>query len=216
MSGNFVAQNTAVTGPAKLDKQTVTFVSDSRVTINVSDQDYENMISVPDLSNGSYIFKPIYQARELDGQQTYLLNSQDITDAQTGNVTYAAGTAFLNNDATDSKLTTVPFRAYFSKNNTVGRAQTRGANLTNALYIGFAGYNDQLEDRASLGGLIIYSQDMNICVESTLDYETQVTIYTVAGKLLKRFNIMPSTKVTVPVNNRGVYIVNRKKIAVTR
>ena len=217
LSGNFVAQNTAVTAPAKLDKQTVTFVSatDGTVRINVSDQDYENMTSIAG-NSGTFNFKPIYQARQLDTESTYLLNDQAITvtGAQSGNVTYNAGTAFLKDGVAGSA--TVPFRAYISSNNTAGRVQTRGANLTNALYIGYAGNNDQLEDRASLGGLIIYSQDMNICVESTLDYETQVTIYTVAGKLLKRFNIKPATKVTVPVNNRGVYIVNRKKIAVTR
>jgi hypothetical protein len=57
---------------------------------------------------------------------------------------------------------------------------------------------------------------MNICVESTLEYPTTVTISNVAGKILKQFTIQPGTKVTVPVNNRGVYIVNRHKIAVTK
>ena len=218
MSGNFVAQNTAVTGPAKLNKQTVTFVSaqDGNVTINVSDADYKNnMVRV---GTSGYRFKPIYQARELEGPTTYLLNSKDTTVVRAeADTLYAAGTAFLNKDATGSKLTTVPFRAYVSSDPAAGKALTRGsATRANALYIGYIGSQDILDERAADGGLLIYGQDMNICVESTLDYETQVTIYTVAGKLLKQFTIQPATKVTVPVNNRGVYVVNHRKIAVTK
>ena len=201
LSGSFKAQHTDVTAPAQLDKQTITFVSGTNVTINVSDADYENATSV---SGGNYAFKPTYQTKELDGPTTWLLNS--------------AGTAFQNNDTENVK--TVPFRAYITATSSGGgsaprRAGTRAENIT-ALYIGYQGSQDQLNERKADGGLLIYGENMNICIESTLDYEAQVTIHTTAGKLLKQFTIQPGTKATVPVNNRGIYIVNRHKVAVTK
>ena len=225
MSGEFVAMNTASPAPEQLGKQTVTFVSDKDhdVLIGASDDDYENMIAVTN-SGTTYYFKPTYQARELDGQTTWLLNRNEVVITETDDVTgdevetarYAKGTAFVNDDATDSKLTTVPFRAYMSSSNVAGHAQTRGGTRASALFIGYKGDPDQLEEHATQGGLLIYGDHMNICVESTLEYPTQITIMSVSGKTLKQFSIQPGTRVQVPVNNRGVYIVNHKKIAVTR
>ena len=203
MSGNFEPQNTATTAPAKLDRQTITFVSDwqnANVTINVTDLDYQTEATV---EGTNYKFKPTYQAKELSGADTYLLNDD--------------GTAFLNDN--NNTVKTVQFRAYFV-NTSANGARTRSAGTRaaaiNALYIGYAGDQDDLEDVASHGGLFIYGQDMSIYIESSLEYETQVTITTVAGKTLKQFTIQPGTKVQVPVNSRGVYIVNHKKIAVTK
>lgn len=206
LSGSFVPQNTAATGPAALDEagQVITFVSDKNVSIDVTQNEYDDYAT----TLGGYTFTPNYQTRTLPGATTYLLN--------------AAGDAFQNNPETVSEpnptQTTVPFRAYIAKAST-GASRRSAAHATayaNMLYIGYAGSSDQLEEMAAQGGLLIYSQDMNICIESTLEYPTEVTIMTVAGKLLKQFTIQPATKVSVPVNSRGVYIVNNQKIAVTK
>lgn len=205
MSGNFEAQNTATTKPGMLDRQTITFVSDwndPNVMINITDEDYLNESTV---QGASYRFKPTYQAQELPGANTYLMNDD--------------GTAFLNDNTADTLVKTVPFRAYFIQPSGSGaqrRSATRAAVSAEALFIGYTGNQDDLEDVASHGGLNIYGQDMSIYVESTLDYETHVTITNVAGKTIKQFTILPGTKVQVPVNSRGVYIVNHKKIAVTK
>ena len=197
LSGNFEAQNTAnPTRPPKLDRQTVTFVSAEDIMIGVSDEDYETEVEV---SDAAYKFKPTYQARELDGSETYLLN--------------ASGVAFKNDTAT---VKTVPFRAYFTSAAAPHTAQMRYDTRATALYLGYLGDQDDLEEVATQSGLYIYTQDMNIHIESTLEYPAEVTIMTVAGKLLKQFTIQPATKVSVPVNSRGVYIVNRQKIAVTK
>ena len=201
LSGNFVPQNTAAVGPAALDElgQVITFVSDKNISINVTKTEYEEYAK----TISGYTFTPNYQTRSLPGDKTYLLN--------------AAGDAFCSARA-DTMLTTVPFRAYIAKAST-GASRRSAAHATayaNMLYIGYAGSNDQLEEMAAQGGLLIYSQDMNICIESTLEYPTEVTIMTVAGKLLKQFTIQPATKVSVPVNSRGVYIVNNLKIVVAR
>ena len=199
LSGQFIAQNTAVTAPAQLDKQTITFVSGSNEVIGVSDTDYETAVSV---QGGNYAFKPTYQARELDGPTTWLLNS-------------TTGTEFRNNDTENSKVNTVPFRAYIAAtggNNAPRRAVAR----TKALLLGYVGDQDNLEEKALESGLTIYSQNMNIYVESTLEYPAQITVTTAAGKQISQFTIQPGSKVQIPVSNRGVYIVNRRKIAVTK
>ena len=85
-----------------------------------------------------------------------------------------------------------------------------------ALGIGYSGDVMPMEDIVVDHNLNIYTDHMNICIESTLDEPATVTITTVAGKTLKLFTIQPDTRVTVPVNSRGVYIVNRKKVMVTR
>ena len=84
------------------------------------------------------------------------------------------------------------------------------------LYIGYTGDVDQLEEAAVDRGLYIYGDHMNIVIESTLEVAAPVTITTVAGRTLKQLTVQPGTKVTVPVNSRGVYIVNHQKIAVAK
>lgn len=227
MSGEFEPKNVYGNGPEKLDRQTITFISDqtpgAKVEIGVSDVDYENTSGTP---LTGYTFKPTYQTIQVDGPTNYLLNAVDEADPNDENVvaTYA-GTVFRNeplpdgfNENTDQRptLTTVPFRAYFTtqsgSHSDTRRAGTRG----DVLYIDYSGDVMPLEDLVADRGLLIYGQDMNICVESTLEYPTEVTIHTVSGKQLKQFTIQPGTKVQIPVYNRGVYIVNHKKIAVTR
>ena len=199
LSGQFIAQNTATTAPAQLDKQTITFVSGSNEVIGVSDTDYETAVAV---QGGSYLFKPTYQTKQLDGPTTWLLNS-------------TTGTVFQNNDDATSKVSTVPFRAYIaatSGNNAPRRSAARAATLS----LGYVDDQDNLEEKALESGLTIYSQDMNIYVESTLEYPAQITVTTAAGKQIRQFTIQPGSKVQIPVSSRGVYIVNHQKIAVTK
>ena len=205
----FVDEN----GNSLIGIQTITFVSDASgndVTIGVSDNDYNTAVGV---EGGNYKFKPTYQAMTLEGAINYVLNQTDI-EAAAPHAAHAAGTAFLNDETVGKKVTTVPFRPYFTY--TASQAARRSGTRASTLYIGYAGDQDQLEERAAEGGLIIYGQDMSICIESHLEYETKVTVHTVAGTQLKQFTIQPGTKVQVPVNNRGVYIVNHNKVAVTK
>ena len=145
---------------------------------------------------------PTYQTRTIGDAQTDVFLLAD------------NGTKMVRN----STATTAPFRAYLTGpapaqlNPAPARKGTRG----DILYISYSGDSDSMEETAADRGLYIYNDHMNICVESTLEYPTTVTISNVAGKILKQFTIQPGTKVTVPVNNRGVYIVNRHKIAVTK
>ena len=154
------------------------------------------------VQGGSYVFKPTYQTKQLDGPTTWLLNS-------------TTGTVFQNNDLAASKVTTVPFRAYIAATGG-SNAPRRSAARSSSLTLGYVGNQDNLEEKALESGLTIYSQDMNIYVESTLEYPAQITITTAAGKQIRQFTIQPGSKVQVPVSSRGVYIVNHQKIAVTK
>ena len=204
LSGNFVPQNTAATSPAALDElgQVITFVSNKNVSIDVTQSEYDDYAT----TLSGFTFTPNYQTRTLPGATTYLLN--------------AAGDAFQNNPGTELEpgaQTTVPFRAYLTKVVASG-ASMRNAKYSdaNVLYIGSLNNSDYLEEKASLGGLLIYAKDMAIVVESTLAEPADVTITTVSGAPLESFTIQPGGKVTTPVNNRGVYIVNNFKLAVAK
>lgn len=200
LSGLFGANHTATPGPTGLDPQVITFVSGDATVIGVTDQEYIQSIKT-DNSTG-YEFVPTYQTRTIGDAQTDVFLLAD------------NGTKMVRN----STATTAPFRAYLTgpapaqQNPAPARKGTRG----DILYISYSGDSDSMEETAADRGLYIYNDHMNICVESTLEYPTAVTISNVAGKILKQFTIQPGTKVTVPVNNRGVYIVNRHKIAVTK
>lgn len=200
MSGEFDAKNTWPSAPVKIGAQTITFVSADGITIYKSDDDYNTQT---DVENGSYLFKPTYQTKQLNGQTTWLLDG--------------TGSKFENNTTQD--VTTVPFRAYLAKSTAqlapIRSGSTKAAAPT-AIYIGYAGDQMPLDDIMTDRGLLIYSEDMNICVESTLTEPAQVNVTTISGKSLGKFTIQPGTKLTIPVSSRGVYIVNHHKIAVTK
>ena len=193
LSGQFVAQNTA-DNPAKLEKQMITFASETGASIKVTDTEYEEAKAMSSTNGYKYTFVPTYQTKPVTN--AYLMNTD-------GNI--------FEQNATG---TTVPFRPYFTVS-AVSNAQKRGTRASE-LYIGYEGDSDQLEETVVYHGLLIYSENMKICVESTLEYETTITVTTVAGHQPRQYTIQPGTKLTIPVNNRGVYIVNRQKIAVTK
>lgn len=202
LSGNFKPNNAYPTAPAKIDAQAVTFISKDGAVIGVSDDDYTTAWT--NNTDGSYTFKPTYQAKTItDG---YLLkpDDADVTTTNDGKIFELKASA-----------TTIPFRAYMTAANNQ-QAQRRAGTRADVLYIGYTGNVDQLEEAAVNRGLYIYGDHMNIVIESTLEVAAPVTITTVAGRTLKQLTVQPGTKVTVPVNSRGVYIVNRHKIAVAK
>jgi len=196
LSGNFSAINTA-TAPSDIGRQIITFVSVDGYAIGVTDDEYTR--SKTNGHSAQYTFVPTYQTKSVGDAQTdvYMLADN--------------GTKMAN--TTDA--VTVPFRAYMTSAASQG-APTRSAPRRDVLYISYTGDTDSMEEVVTDRGLSVYSDHMNICVESTLEYSAMVTITNIAGKVLKQFTIQPGTRATVPVNNIGVYIVNHHKIAVTR
>lgn len=203
LSGNFSASNTATSPSDISDPQTITFVSPDRYTVRVTDDEYA--LSVVNDNSTHYAFVPTYQTDTVGDANTEVFMLAD------------DGTKMVKT----TNAVTTPFRAYM----TVPAAQpaqpsqpapSRAATRGDVLYISYSGDSDSMEETVTDRGLYVYSDHMNICIESTLDYPATVTITNVAGKVLKQFTIQPGTRATVPVNNRGIYIVNHHKIAVTK
>ncbi len=202
LSGEWTVSYTATEPngvPAQLRKQYITFASaDEGTTILVTDDEYA--AAARNATDG-YTYMPTYQTKTLAGATTYLLSQ--------------AGDKFQNDEA-NSTVTTVPFRTYITSAAAGNHAPSRMGTRASALYIGYAGDSDQLIEVPVDRGLNIYADNMSIIVENQMTEAATVTIATTAGRLLKQFTVQPGTKATVPVNSRGIYIVNHKKIAVTR
>jgi len=214
LSGKFQPKNiyagTGAEAIGKLNKQTISFVSVNGAVIGVSDTEYSannGTAGSGGSTAGDYTFRTSYQANTLaaagDG---YLLNSTAADQPSSKFVQNTAGAV------------TVPFRPYFAPKQTSSPAPKRAGTRADVLYIGYAGdvEGDPIIDMVTNHGLYIYSEGMNICIESTLEEPAEVNVFTTGGTLLKRLTVQPGTKETVPVNNRGIYIVNRQKIAVTK
>ena len=202
LSGNFSASNTA-TSPTDVSRQTVTFVSPDSYTVGVTDDEYTQ--AVVNDANTQYTFVPTYQTKAVGDAQTDVFMLAD------------GGTKMVKT----TNAVSTPFRAYLTapaaqQQPAQQPAQSRAASNRDVLYISYLGDTDSMEETVTDRGLYVNSDNMNICIESTLEYPATVTITNVAGKVLKQFTIQPGTRVTVPVNNRGIYVVNRHKIAVTR
>lgn len=188
MSGNFVAENTATPAPAKLDAQVVTYVSKEEQNID--------------------IYKPSDLTSNVNGYILYgsYLNTPA---AETGSFYKidANGSGFaVSSDNTEAA---VPFRVYL-KASSQG-APTRGDVLE---YIPIGGDADYIAEQAPLRGLNIYGKNHVIYIESSLDFETVVTVYSTSGQIIARVDVAPGATVKVPVNATGVYIVNRKKVMI--
>lgn len=187
LSGKFEAQYTAGQ-PLKLDAQVITFISpNAGTTIGVTDLEYAGVTA------DGYVYKPNYKTETVSA---YMLNN--------------TGDSFVS----QTDVQTVPFRAYLAS--AANPTQRRAGTRADAISIGYLGDSDPLVETPVQRGLNIYGEHLTIVIENIMTEPATVTIATTAGKLLKQFVIQPGTKVTVPVNSRGIYIVNRQKIAVTR
>lgn len=116
LSGNFEPQNTASPAPAKLDKQTLSFVSAPGEGIKVSDDELSAGTSV-----GGYTFRGTYLAQEFG-------NGYEMQDD---------GGSFQKNASGTS--TSIPFRAHFTGTSSNAPAITR-------LLIGSEGEQQEIND----------------------------------------------------------------------
>ena len=99
----------------------------------------------------------------------------------------------------------VPFRAYMT---------TPASGAPRRILIGNVTEEEEpIEDIANRG-LTIYGKKEAIYIESTLEYEATVTIYSLSGQVVSRVKVMPMSKEVVTVPSRGVYIANNRKVAV--
>lgn len=198
LSGTFKAQNTYSDIP-KIAKQTITFVSVDEATIGISDSDY----SLKSVENDGYRFNSSYRAVNLAAGEGYMLNSGEAVQPSSKFVKNAAATV------------TVPFRPYFTEVSG-SPAPSRTATRADVLLIGYAGDNDgdPIADMVNDHGLAIYAIDRTIWIESTLEKPVKIDVFTAAGRPVGSVIVQPGGKESIGVNGSGVYIVNRRKVAV--
>ncbi len=193
LSGNFTALNTAVPVD-KLGRQTVTFASNTGVTIGVSDDETENGV----LQSG-YVFRPTYMKQALNaGTNSYTMS--------------AAGDSYDKVPATGDATQVEAFRPYFTA---AAGGGVKKEFTTRIIFNG--GYNDLDEDQptsAMPGDLIIYAQGRTIITKSTLEEPTTVRIVNLGGVTIANYIIQPGETIETPVQAHGAYIVNKKKVFV--
>ena len=201
LSGNFKPENTANDdGISKLNKQIITFASDTHEEIGVSDDETKG---VEKSLNGTgkkytFTFKPSYMNETLLGtdDNKYALN--DDGDRYTKVTTKAKVNAF---------------RPYFIA------STTSSSRRMAPEYIVFSSVKDSFgeeheNDNNGDGALKITSRLRHIIVTSTLKAPRTVTIHNAAGIRITTFTIEPGQTIETRVNLPGFYVVNNTKIAV--
>ena len=103
-------------------------------------------------------------------------------------------------------MTTVPFRPYLHQT-------TSGAKEHKYIPIVNESTSIKETDANRSHGLRIYSKNRTIFVESYLETEATVEIYTTTGVLISSLRILPGEQRQVSVAS-GIYIVNQKKLSV--
>ena len=189
LSGEWTATSTASTAPARLEQQTITFVSKPGASIAVSDSETRGV------THNGYTFKPTYMSEEIPAG-SYLLN--------------ADGNSFEKTTTTE---TTVPFRPYFVNVSTgAPRRAVAERIIFDSEHSSFAiGDNDPTEDEIGEGSLLFSARRHALFVTSSLRSETDVRIVNLGGQTVAAFTIQPGETIETPVEVSGVYIVRAAK-----
>ena len=192
LSGNFEAENTAVP-ITKIGKQILSFVSNKREHIRVSDDEIEEAETTVNYSGQNYTFKPSYLNETLAVGNNYVLNTE--------------GSSF---DKTVAATNVSAFRPYFTG------PTPAGARQFVAQRIAFGSTDGEIYDgpESALGGLEIYVKDHRIITTSHLKEAVVISIVNVGGISLANYVLQPGETVETRVQNTGVYIVNKKKVFV--
>ena len=209
LSGNFFANTTAASHPAKLLEQTITFASNTGVTIGVSDLEQEGVTYTITKNNvrTNFTFKPNYLNEVLAaGSDNYALSDD--------------GSSF-DKVLTAKDTEVAAFRPYFSS-----AVVTGARNVTRTIL--FSNDDSQLKgveekgdpNSEDPGTLSIRAEKHKIVVESALTRDVDIRIVNAAGITVTTFNIEPGETIETRINNAGVYIVQSadgryiKKLAV--
>ena len=188
LSGNFTAQNTYASID-KLGKQTITFASNTGVSILVSDDETAGV------TKNGYTFKPTYMKKSIPaGTNAYTMSANGDSYAKV---------------PTEGDATTVEaFRPFFT-----------AAGVSLSRYIIFDSINDEFgddyeSDKSGDGALTISTRPRHIIVKSTLKAPRLVTITNAAGVRITTFTVQPGQTIETLINMPGFYIVNKTKVAV--
>ena len=192
LSGNWTAQNTYPTAPAKLDRQTITFASNPGITIQVSDDEPEGISN----DGYDYIFKKNYLSKEVTG---WLMNS--------------TGNAFERkmSEGTPKEpvaVAAVPFRPYFvAENPSPSRGSVRSIFFDSDDSSFAFGDEDPSKEEIGEGDLLFTIRKHEIAVTSSLSHAADVRIVNISGVTIANFTIQPGETIERYIPVAGVYIV---------
>jgi len=195
LSGEWKVKNTASTAPAQLGKQTISFVSEPGINIEVSDDE----ISASAIDG--YKFMPNYMSKTVAG---YLMNQ----DGNSFDKTPTGGSA------------ATPFRPYFVSVSPQS-APTRSITFDSIdSSFAFGEDEDPSGDDFGDGDLMFTIHHRTLSVTSSRKDEADVHIYNVSGLVIANFTIQPGETVATHIAAGGVYIIRaangriQKKIAI--
>ncbi len=202
LSGGFIAQNSGSGTPAQLNRQTISFVSQTGISIAVSD-DETNEAAV---AASGYAFKPNYLNRQLPVstglEAYYVMNDEASAFVQTTAAMTAAQRSLL------------PFRCYFAAAQSAGEGGSAPAlrSAPDKLLIG----NSDAEPapQPDLTGLHVWTKRGRICISNATENELTLPIYSGTGVLVTKVTLQPMEQQTVPVGSRGLYLVGTTKVIV--
>ncbi|MBO6125150.1 MAG: hypothetical protein J6P55_04735 [Bacteroidaceae bacterium] len=202
LSGTFSATTTASPNPAKLTKQTISFVSQKNISIGVSDDDIAEATTAS--TKNGYAFVPSFMSQSVAaGENTYTLKGD--------------GSSYDKVPAAPGDATTVqPFRPYFAAVASPTKEykyETRSILFSND-EIGDLHPDEDLSDELDKGNLEIYAKGKKIYTISHLKENINIVIVNASGATLTAYTLEPGMKVATPVNTPGAYIVNKKKLIV--
>ncbi|MBR4649447.1 MAG: hypothetical protein IKO67_04780 [Bacteroidaceae bacterium] len=193
LSGNFEPQNRlGTTDIEKLPAQVITLVSNTGVTVNVSDTELQSNKVTAD----SYTFMPSYLNEEVPATTSYPLNT--------------VGNSF---DVSATPIPVGAFRPYFTSAATSPSRQYRSIiinDLTDTTEFK-ADESINLSDRGE--GLRVSGGNGTITIESGLTNTARVRIVNAVGITMASFMLEPGAIVTTQLVP-GVYIVAGKKVTV--
>ncbi|WP_294744714.1 T9SS type A sorting domain-containing protein [uncultured Prevotella sp.] len=192
LSGSFKAQHTDTPEPDKLDKQTITFASQTGISIGVSDSEMGGV------TKNGYTFKPSYMNEEL-AVGNYVMNSESNA--------YNKLDADAETNKTNKVTTSLyAFRPYFEK-------ATNNSRVTRSIIFSNDENSDMPHEEYSdgdiddTGKLIVKTSRLKIDVKSTLKETVNVRILTMNGITINTFALEPGQTVETRLSNAGVYIV---------
>jgi len=193
LSGKFEAQTTASPNPEKLAKQIITFASNKREHIGVSDEEMTG--TKVTYGGNNFYFKPSY------------LNSPTIETGKHAFLLNADGNRYVETDAATPALDA--FRPYFLA---TAPDAVPSREATRSIIFSRDETNETIKpiethEANEPGTLIVIGGKHLITVKSGLKVTTTVRIVNANGITLNTFDIEPGETIETRVNLSGVYMV---------
>ena len=210
LSGKFDAENTAK-NIEKLDKQLITFASNTGAIIGKSDGEMDG--KTVRYNSTDYTFKPSYLNMELEAGKNYYILKPEFDSDGNG---VADCSVFDKVPALGDATLVGAFRPYFTIPG-AGSSPARGMQrfLAKRIVFGDAdgGFGEGPETVLD-GSLEIFTRGYNIVTISHMEEPTAIRIVNAAGATITNYVLQPGEAIETPVAVTGVYVVNKKKVFV--